>query len=77
MEDDQAVVALVRSALGQANALITAGEGEQALELVRGQSFDLVLCDLRMPGMSGREFYGALERDSPELARQLLFISGS
>jgi two-component system NtrC family sensor kinase len=76
VEDDQAVVALVRSALGQANALITAGEGEQALELVRGQSFDLVLCDLRMPGMSGREFYGALERDSPELARQLLFISG-
>ena len=31
----------------------TAGSGDQALEILDGQSFSLMLCDVRMPGMTG------------------------
>jgi len=35
--------------------LTTAGGGDQALELIQKQSFDVVLLDLKMPGVSGRD----------------------
>ncbi len=36
-------------------AIVTAESGELALEQVRGQDFDVVLLDLKMPGMGGME----------------------
>ncbi len=36
-------------------SVATAESGEQALEQVRGQDFDVILLDLKMPGMGGME----------------------
>ncbi|MDH5171186.1 MAG: LytTR family DNA-binding domain-containing protein [Gammaproteobacteria bacterium] len=41
-----------------------AADGEQALALVRQHTPDLLLLDIRMPGMSGIELAGRLERES-------------
>jgi len=40
-----------------------ASRGDEALEMLRTEGFDLVLCDLNMPGMTGYELVEALERD--------------
>jgi len=40
-----------------------ASRGEEALAMLREEGFDLVFCDLNMPGMSGYELVDALERD--------------
>jgi CheY-like chemotaxis protein len=37
---------------------------------------DLILADLKMPGMSGTALYQALERDRPELVPRVVFPSG-
>lgn len=37
---------------------------------------DLILADLKMPGMSGTARYQALERDRPELVPRVVFPSG-
>jgi len=76
VEDDASVVYLARSALEQENMLVIAADGQQALVMLSGQRFDLVLCDLRMPGMGGREFYQQLQVVAPALVSRLLFISG-
>ncbi len=44
----------------------------QALERARNQSFDVVISDYRMPGMSGLEFLKALAAIQPECARLVL-----
>ena len=56
--------------------LAIAADGQQALDILSEQRFDLVLCDLRMPGMGGREFYQQLQVVTPTLIKRLLFISG-
>jgi signal transduction histidine kinase/CheY-like chemotaxis protein len=76
VEDDLAVIQLVRVALGEHNSLVVADEGAEALRLARGGDFDLVLCDLKMPGMSGQDFFERLRAEAPALVAQLLFISG-
>jgi CheY-like chemotaxis protein len=53
-----------------------AGDGMQALALLDGQPVDVILADLRMPRMSGTELFTALERDRPQLAARVLFLSG-
>jgi CheY-like chemotaxis protein len=48
-----------------------------ALELLTVDSaFDLILCDLMMPGMTGMEFYAELSRTVPELAPRTVFMTG-
>jgi CheY-like chemotaxis protein len=37
---------------------------------------DLILADVKMPGMSGTALYQALERDRPELVSRVVFPSG-
>jgi CheY-like chemotaxis protein len=51
--------------------------GAEALAWVsEGQRFDLVLCDLQMPGTTGMDVYAHLSANVPELAERLVFISG-
>ena len=56
--------------------VVTADEGQSALELVRATSFDAVVCDLRMPGMDGVAFHEALRAEWPGLAARTIFITG-
>lgn len=55
---------------------IVAADGRTALELVRSEQPDAILCDHRMAGMSGTAFHDAVADLSPELARRFAFMSG-
>jgi PAS domain S-box-containing protein len=48
-----------------------------ALErLGAGESFDVILCDLMMPEMTGMKFYEALSTARPDLVSRVVFSSG-
>ena len=49
---------------------------EAVRRFASGERIDLVLCDLEMPGMSGREVYEALHRERPRQAPIMLMMSG-
>ncbi len=55
-------------------AISTAGSGPEGVDLIRSRSFDVIISDLRMPGMNGLDFLAAARRERPE-ARRLL-VSG-
>lgn len=48
----------------------------RALELLGKQKFDLILSDIRMPEMDGRQFYAAVRQQNPALASRILFLTG-
>jgi diguanylate cyclase (GGDEF)-like protein len=57
VDDDSLFLrAMVRELNDEDFALLTAESGDQALELVRTTSVDVVIVDLKMPGMSGLDF---------------------
>ncbi|MBI4814744.1 MAG: response regulator [Deltaproteobacteria bacterium] len=47
-----------------------------ALLRLEEQSFDVVLCDLMMPEMTGMDLYEALSKARPETARRMIFMTG-
>lgn len=54
-----------------------AAEGRQALELVDdGNDYDVILSDLRMPGLAGDELFRGLRDRGGSLADRILFMTG-
>ncbi len=48
-----------------------------ALERIRTDpSFDLVLCDLTMPDLSGMQFHAKVTEIAPTLAKRMIFVTG-
>jgi CheY-like chemotaxis protein len=51
--------------------------GAEALDRIRQASYDLILCDLRMPELDGPALYGELEAGHPEMLSRIVFVTGS
>ena len=48
-----------------------------ALERIRaGERYDLIICDLMMPHMTGMDFHAALSGEAPDQARRMVFLTG-
>jgi two-component system, cell cycle sensor histidine kinase and response regulator CckA len=57
--------------------IVLASSGREALRrLDEDARFDLVLCDLMMPDVSGPKVFETVERDHPELVPRFAFMSG-
>jgi CheY-like chemotaxis protein len=53
------------------------GSGREALAaLTRDPRFDVILCDLMMPEMTGVELYEEIQRVAPQLAARVVFMTG-
>jgi two-component system cell cycle sensor histidine kinase/response regulator CckA len=79
--DDEATVRLaMRRFLARRGwTVVEAADGACAqamLESAAGREFDLVICDLQMPRVSGQDFYRWLAATRPEAAARLVFSSG-
>jgi CheY-like chemotaxis protein len=53
-----------------------AADGREALARVSKHDYDLILSDIRMPEMTGPEFYLRLKECRPAQANRLVFVSG-
>jgi len=55
---------------------VIADDGDQGLELAVAGEFDLIITDLRMPRLGGREFFETLRQRRPDLAARVYFSTG-
>ena len=53
-----------------------ASDGSDAVERASATPFDVIVCDLRMPKLGGREMYEKLAQQHPEVARRVIFATG-
>ena len=77
VEDEAALGAAVAEALADAGFVVDrAGDGMEALERVRARSYDLIVCDLKMPRLDGPSFYRELKYENAPMAQRILFVTG-
>lgn len=62
---------------GRSYQVATAQNADEAINLVKNRKFDLVVCDINMPGRSGLEFLNDLRRYDPTIASVVLTANGT
>lgn len=73
IDDDERVARVLKRVLSGCNCQIALG-GERGLEMLSQQlPFDLIICDLMMPDLSGIQVYRAA---SPQHQRRFVFVTG-
>jgi DNA-binding response OmpR family regulator len=76
IDDDEVIVEFLKAQLTKLGfAVTTAGDGMTALNLCREQAFDLVLCDVRMPRLSGINFIQNVRRIASASVGRIIMIS--
>ena len=77
VDDEAPVAALIRRALArehEVQVLTSATEAFRRLD--GGERYDLILCDLMMPVMTGMELHAELTRAVPDQAACIIFLTG-
>jgi PAS domain S-box-containing protein len=77
VDDDVLFTSSLRRLFASEHDVSVVNDGRIALErIAKGERFDVILCDLMMPDLTGAELHAALRELSPEMADQMIFITG-
>jgi CheY-like chemotaxis protein len=78
VDDEPGVRALLEKVLTQSgHSVDTIGDASEALDkLGAGVIYDVILIDVRMPGMNGTEMYSRILEKMPEMKNKIIFITG-
>jgi CheY-like chemotaxis protein/two-component sensor histidine kinase len=77
VDDEALLLKAYRRMLADVHEVVTAIGGRDALlVLEKDPNFDLILCDLQMPEMSGMELYAAVKARYPNLDESFVFVTG-
>jgi CheY-like chemotaxis protein/two-component sensor histidine kinase len=77
IDDEPMINSILRRMLGRDHEVSSASSVREALErLKKDEHFDLIMCDLMMPEMTGMDLHAELLRTNPALAARLVFMTG-
>jgi two-component system NtrC family sensor kinase len=77
VEDEPTVANLIADVLGDEGMRVDVLlDSREALRQAERESYDLAVCDLKMPGMDGQMFYLALVQRHNPLHEHILFVTG-
>jgi two-component system cell cycle sensor histidine kinase/response regulator CckA len=78
VDDEAMILKLANRVLGERHRVVLAQGAAAALEVLeRGDRFDVIVCDVLMPGLSGVDFYEQILLRYPGQAPRVLFVSAS
>jgi two-component system cell cycle sensor histidine kinase/response regulator CckA len=77
VDDEAGICSSLRRILGTPYETETTTRAFEALELIRsGERYDLILCDLMMPDLTGMELHRELQKLAPDQADRMIFLTG-
>jgi len=79
VDDEISVSRTLRALLQSEHDVVLTSDGTQALKAIAEGphgGFDVIMCDLMMPGMSGMELYERIRQEQPGLESRIVFMTG-
>jgi PAS domain S-box-containing protein len=77
VDDDAAIVKVIERTLAPQHRVVAVTTAAQALaQIVAGERFEVILCEVMMPEMSGIDLHGALLTTAPDQADKMVFLTG-
>jgi signal transduction histidine kinase/CheY-like chemotaxis protein len=78
IDDEPGILEMVGDTLERMGCRVTLLQGSSGVDAaLQNNQFDVVLCDLKMPGQNGLDVYRRLRSDCPELAARFLLMTGN
>ena len=75
VDDDPAVARMLARVLRPAQVVIV-DSGRAALKVCALEKFEVIVCDLMMPELTGMDVHAAIIARDPELATRMIFVTG-
>jgi CheY-like chemotaxis protein len=76
VDDDPAVGRALRRMLDPHEVVVADGGAEAMQILANDRRFDVIVCDLMMPDVSGIDLYESIAKSDPTLATRMVFMTG-
>jgi len=77
IDDETLILDLIDKVLSRIGHKVdTLKDGSAAIDKIKQKKFDLIICDMKMPGISGAEVYHQIKSVDPNLVERILFITG-
>ena len=77
LDDEEDFSDIIKAYLSNHHYRVTSVKsGVEGLKKIMVADYDLILCDMLMPGLPGDMFYLAVEKTKPQLCKRFIFMTG-
>jgi len=76
VDDDPLVSRALARSLNDCEVVVASDARDALARIGRGEAFDVIVCDLMMPGMTGMDLYDAIRQVAPAQLERMIFLSG-
>jgi CheY-like chemotaxis protein len=77
VEDEELIINMIKGVLEEEEHRVdVASNGEEALAKIDTNSYDLIVCDIKMPYINGKQFYNEVKAKNSVFAERFIFITG-
>jgi CheY-like chemotaxis protein len=77
VDDEPMLCTVIQRILGADHEVATVTSAKEALrQLGSGERYDLILCDLMMPEMTGMDLHARLQQSAPDQAEKIMLMTG-
>lgn len=77
VDDESCIRDLINTVFENEAHITQACDGKEALELLQQRQFDIVICDVQMPHLSGTDLFRRIQAVTPEIAANFIFCTGN
>jgi CheY-like chemotaxis protein len=75
IDSDPQTATVVENTFAREHEIVSTTSGFAAIERIAiGRAFDVILCDLEMPDLSGKEIHRRLLESAPQTAAKVVFM---
>jgi signal transduction histidine kinase/ActR/RegA family two-component response regulator len=76
VDDEPAIASALRACLGREHEVEVCSSGREGLRAVLEREFDIILCDVMMPEVTGMEIHRRLALEYPGREKRIVFMTG-